>query len=69
MTTQQHLAAEVASRLRQLADMVEKSDAHIVTFTVRAELDHWRADIAILGGSGVLNVPQFGSHTHKEPST
>lgn len=47
--------------------MVEKSDAHIVTFTVRAELDHWRADIAVIGGNTTLSVPQLGSH--KEPNT
>lgn len=58
MSIQRELATEVASRLRQLATMVEKSDAHIVTFTVRAELDHWRVDIAIMGGNAGLKVPQ-----------
>jgi len=66
MTAQQELITEVAARLRQLAIMVEQSDAHIVTFTLRAELDHWRVDIGIIGGNAGLKVPQVAPHAQKQ---
>ena len=69
MTTQQELSTEVAARLRQLAAMVEKSDAHIVTFTVRAELDRWRVDISLLCGTQGLKVPQVAPYTSDLPPT